>query len=193
MKVFLKFFAIPLLIAVIASVLYLIDCLVAGLFVSGATFLWAAFIIWTIFYGAKVKDRVKGLIGVVIGFLAAVLMMTITGSFTLNLATVSISCLLGVFVVNAAVMFLDKLDKFWLSSITGAFAGIALTFSGLGIGLSPMVSFSSALTMVGILVVYTILGLLCGYFSTLGTEKIKAKLAELEPQKDKEKENKTEK
>ena len=193
MKVFLKFFAIPLLIAVIASVLYLIDCLVAGLFVSGATFLWAAFIIWTIFYAAKVKDRVKGLIGVVIGFLAAVLMMTTTGSFTLNLATVSISCLLGVFVVNAAVMFLDKLDKFWLSSITGAFAGIALTFSGLGIGLSPMVSFSSALTMVGILVVYTILGLLCGYFSTLGTEKIKAKLAELEPQKDKEKENKTKK
>ena len=193
MKAFLKFFAVPLLIAVIASALYLIDCLVAGLFVKGATFLWAAFIIWTIFYGAKVKDRVKGLIGVVIGFLAAVLMMTITGSFTLNLATVSISCLLGIFVVNAAVMFLDKLDKFWLSSITGVFAGIALTFSGLGIGLSPMVSFSSALTMIGILVVYTILGLLCGYFSTLGTEKIKAKLAELEPQKDKEKENKTEK
>lgn len=187
MKVFLKFFAIPLLIAVIASVLYIIDCFVAGLFVSGSTFLWAAFIIWTIFYGAKVKDRIKGLIGVVLGFLCAVLMMTITGSFTLNLATISISCLLGIFIVNGAVMFLDKLDKIWLSSITGVFAGIALTFSGLGIGLSPMVSFTSALTMLGILIVYTILGLFCGYFSTLGTEKIKGKLAELEQKKDKEK------
>lgn len=193
MKVFLKFFAIPLLIAVIASVLYIVDCFVAGLFVSGSTFLWAAFIIWTIFYGAKVKDRIKGLIGVLLGFLCAVLMMTITGSFTLNLATISISCLLGIFIVNGAVMFLDKLDKFWLSSITGVFAGIALTFSGLGIGLSPMVSFTSALTMVGILIVYTILGLLCGYFSTLGTEKIKAKLAQLEPQNTKEKYEKTEK
>ena len=190
MKVFLKFFAVPLLIAVIASALYLIDCFVAGIFVSGSTFLWSAFIIWTVFYSAKIKDRIKGLIGVVIGFLCAVLMMTITGSFTLNLGTISISCLLGIFIVNAAVMFLDKLDKFWLSSISGVFAGIALTFSGLGIGLSPITSFGSALTMVGILIVYTILGLLSGYFSTLGTEKIKAKLAQLEEPK---KEEKTEK
>ena len=183
MKTFLKFFAVPLLIGVLASVLYIIDCFVAGLFVKGSTFLWVAFVIWTIFYGATVKDRIKGLIGVLVGFLCAVIMMFITGSFTLNLATISISCLIGIFIINTAVMFLDKLDKFWLNSIAGVFAGIALTFSGLGIGMSPMAGFSDALVMVGILIVYTILGLLCGYFSTLGTNKIKAKFAELEPQK----------
>ena len=29
-------------------------------------------------------------------------------------------------------MFLDKTEKIWLNSITGVFAGMVLTFSGLG-------------------------------------------------------------
>ena len=134
--------------------------------------MWTAFAIWTIFYGAKVKDRIKGLIGVVVGFLAAVLMMTITNSFNLNVYTISISCLLGVFLVNFAVMFMDKADKIWLSSVTGAFAGIFLTFSGLGIGLNPVSSVNDAFLTLGILVTYTILGLICGFLSIYFTDKI---------------------
>ena len=179
MKVFLKFFAIPLLIAVIASILYVVDALIGGVLVAGGSFMWVAFAIWTIFYGAKVKDRIKGLIGIVIGFGAGVLMMLITSSFSLNIATVSISCLLGVFLVNGIVMFMDKLDKFWLSSITGAFAGIFLTFSGLGVGLNPLNSVSEAFIMLGVLVLYAVFGLICGFFSIYCTTKIKGKLDSL--------------
>ena len=99
--------------------------------------------------------------------------MTITNSLDINLGTVSISCLLGVFLVNGLVMMLDKTEKIWLNSITGVFAGIFLTFSGLGVSLSPLASVSECFTMLGILLTYAILGLICGFFSIYGTSKIK--------------------
>ncbi len=180
MKIFLKWFAVPLLIAVVASGLYIVDALIGGLFVKGGSFMWVAFAIWTIFYGAKMTDRIKGFIGVMIGFGAAVVMMTITGSFSANIATVSISCLVGVFVVNALVMYMNKLDKVWLSSVTGAFAGIFLTFSNLGVGLNPLTSVGSAFTMLGILAVYTVFGLICGFLSIYFSAKINKKLETLQ-------------
>ena len=183
MKVFLKFFAIPLLIGVIATVLYIVDALLAGLFVSGASFMWVAFANWTIFYGAELHERVRGFIGVIIGFVVGVIMMLITGSFTLNIATISISCLIGVLVMNFAVMFLNHTSKFWTNSVTGVFAGIFLTFSGLGQGLSPVASTSEAFLMLGIIAIWTIFGLICGFFSTYCTKKITAKLETLEPSK----------
>ena len=165
MKKFWQISKKPLLIALIASVLYLIDVLIAGLFVKGASFMWVAFAFWTVFFGASVKDRVKGLIGALIGFFAAIIMMLITNSFTLNVYTISISCLLGVFVVNALVMYLEKTEKFWTNSVTGVFVGIFLTFSGFGVGLNPLNGTNSLFTMLGILAVYAVLGLLCGFFS----------------------------
>lgn len=176
MKVFLKWFAIPLLIAVIASVLCVVDALIGGLFVDGGSFMWVAFAIWTIFYGASVKDRIKGFIGVLVGFLSAIVMMFITKSFTVNVYTISLSTLLGVFVVNFLVMFMDKADKFWLSSVSGAFAGIFLTFSGFGNGLSPIACWNEFFVTLGILSVYTILGLICGFFSIWVSGKIKNRL-----------------
>lgn len=186
MKVFLKYFSIPLATAVIASVLFLIDAFIGGLFVEGGSFMWLAFVVWTVFYGATLKDRVKGLIGIVVGFLAAVVMMTITGSFTLNVSVISISSLLGVFVVNFAVMFMDKCDKIWLSSLSGAFVGISMTFSGFGVGLSPMTNASTAFMMLGMLLIYSILGLICGFCSTVITNKSKKRLAELNGEKTEE-------
>ena len=183
MKTYLKWFAIPLLIAVLASALYIIDALIGGLFVDGGSFMWVGFAIWTIFYGATLKDRVKGLIGVVVGFLAALLMMAITNSFKLNLGTISISCLVGVFIVNGLVMMLDKTEKLWLNSITGVFAGIFLTFSGLGTALKPIDYVSDCFIMLAILVTYTILGLICGFFSIYGTAKIKNAMAKYEEPK----------
>ncbi len=180
MKMFLKWFAVPILIAVVASGLYIVDALIGGLFVKGGSFMWVAFAIWTIFYGAKMTDRIKGFIGVVIGFGAAVVMMAITGSFSANIATISISCLVGVFVVNALVMYMNKLDKVWLSSVTGAFAGIFLTFSNLGVGLNPLASVDSTFTMLGILIVYTVFGLVCGFLSIYFSAKINKKLESLQ-------------
>ena len=165
MKKFWEISKKPLVIGVIATILYLIDALIGGLFVEGGSFMWVGFAFWTVFFGSSVKDRIKGLIGAIIGFLAAILMMLITSSFSLNVVTISISCMRGVFVVNALVMYFEKAEKFWMNSITGIFVGIWLSFSGLGVGLSPIANFQQFGIMLAIIVVYGILGLLCAYFS----------------------------
>ena len=176
MKVFLKYFALPLLIAIVASVLYIIDALIGGLFVEGKSFMWVAFASWTVFFGASIKERIKGFIGIIVGFVAAILMMLITNSFSLNFGTISISCLVGVFALNGVVMYMNHAEKIWLNSVTGAFVGIFLTFSGLGANLSPIVTTSETFLMLGILLTYSVLGLLCGYISITCQNKIKDKL-----------------
>ena len=176
MKIFLKYFSMPLLIAVVASALYIVDALIGNLFISGGSFMWVAFASWTVFFGASISDRIKGFIGIIIGFVSAILMMLITGSFTLNIGTISISCLVGVFVINGVVMYMNHAEKIWLNSVTGAFVGIFLTFSGLGVGLSPIASVSESFLMLGILLTYSILGLLCGFISITCQNKIKKKL-----------------
>ena len=135
------------------------------MFIAGASFVWIAFAFWTVFFGATIKERIKALFGAVIGFLAAILMMYITSLFNINIGNISISCLLGVFMVNCLVMYFEKTDKIWLNSISGIFAGIFLTFSGFGIGLNPLNSLSECGTMCLILITYAMLGLLCGFFS----------------------------
>ena len=166
----------PLLIAVVASALYIVDALIGGLFVSGAGFMWVAFACWTVFFGASIKERIQGFIGIIIGFISAILMNLITASFSLNIGTISISCLLGVFILNGVVMYMNHAQKIWLNSVTGAFVGIFLTFSGLGVGLSSTASVSESLLMLGILLTYSVLGLICGYISITCQNKIKNKL-----------------
>ena len=180
MKVFCKYFAFPLTISIVAGLLYLLDCAFCGLFVEGKTFLWMAFVSWTVFFGAEMNERIRGLIGVVIGFGVAVVMMLITNSFTLNVWTISISCLLGILLMNFLVMYLDHTKKFWTNSITGVFTGIALTFSGFGAGFSPLNSACEAFTMLGILALYTVLGLIAGYVSITVSAKAKQKTEQLE-------------
>lgn len=155
----------PLTISIIAGILYIIDALIANLFVKNTSFMWVAFAFWTIFFGVSFKDRIKAFIGTIIGFFSAVIMMLITSSFNTNIYTISLSCLLGVVVVNFAVMFFEKADKFWLNSISGIFAGIMLTFSELGCNLNPLNSFNEAGLMLLIICIYSILGLCCGFFS----------------------------
>lgn len=181
MKTFYKHFAVPVAIGVIASVLCIIDAFLSKAFVKNGGFMWVAFAIWTIFYGSSINERIRGLIGIVIGFVVAVIMNLITASFTLNLSYLSISCLLGVLVMNFAVMFLNHTKKIWTNSVTGVFAGIFLTFSGLGIGMSPTADVKSAFLMLAIIVVYAVLGMLCGFFSIFFTNKAKKKLEKLEP------------
>jgi len=179
MKKFWEISKKPLRIGIIASILYIIDALIGGLMFEGGSFMWVAFAFWTVFFGATITERLKALIGAVIGFASAVVMMLITSSFTLNVGTISISCLLGVFLINCAVMYLEKTEKCWTNSISGVFVGIFLTFSNLGVGLNPLTSIGDAALMLGIIVIYAILGLVCGFFSIFS---FKTK-NEIEPQK----------
>ena len=171
MKKFLQISRKPLVIGIVASILYIIDALIGGLLVDGGSFMWVAFAVWTVFFGVSIKDRIKALIGIFIGFLSAIIMMLITSSFTANIHTISISCLIGVFVANMGVMYFEFASKLWLDSISGIFVGIMLTFSGLGKGLSPLASFGEAMTMFAVIVIYSILGLICGYCSITFSQK----------------------
>ena len=171
MKKFLQISRKPLVIGIVASILYIIDALIGGLLVDGGSFMWVAFAVWTVFFGVSIKDRIKALIGIFVGYLCAILMMLITSSFTANVHTISISCLLGVFVVNMGVMYFEHAGKLWLDSISGIFVGIMLTFSGLGKGLSPLTSFCEAMTMLAVIAIYSVLGLICGYCSITFSQK----------------------
>ena len=64
----------------------------------------------------------------------------------------------------------EKAEKVWLNSISGIFAGIFLTFSGLGVSLNPLASFKEGALMLSIILVYAVLGLLCGFFTLLLTK-----------------------
>ena len=171
MKKFLEISRKPLVIGIVASILYIIDALIGGLLVDGGSFMWVAFAVWTVFFGVSIKDRIKALVGIFVGFLCAILMMLITNSFTANVHTISISCLIGVFVVNMGVMYFEHAGKLWLDSISGIFVGIMLTFSGLGKGLSPLASFGEAMTMLAVIMIYSVLGLICGYCSITFSQK----------------------
>lgn len=179
MKVFLKWFSIPLFITFIACILYIVDALVGGIFIKNTSFMWVGFFIWTLFNNASIKDRIKGLISIVIGFLATIIMMYITNSFDLNFYKISISSLLGIFLINFIVMFVDNADKRLPISITGIFTGISLTFSGLGVNLNPLENFKSFFLMFAIILVYSIIGMVCSFLSLQGTTKIKNHINEL--------------
>ena len=43
----------PLVIGSIAAILYIIDALIAGLFIKGGSFIWVAFAFWTVFFSAN--------------------------------------------------------------------------------------------------------------------------------------------
>lgn len=173
-----KYFVSPVVVATVASLLYIVDALLAQVFVAGGSFMWVAFVSWTVFGGATMKDRIKAVIGYVIGFLAACAMMAITKSFSANVYTISISCLLGVFLLNGAVMFFENSAKVWLNSISGIFCGIFLTFSGLGVGLNPLTSWKQCFLTLGIILVYGILGLACGWFNNFLAAAWKKRLPE---------------
>ena len=175
MKKFWNFVKTPLVVAGIAGLLCVVDALFAGL-IFKTSFMWVAFAFWTVFTGSSFKDKIKGLIGTAIGFVAAVVMMLITSSFSINLGPISISCLLGVLLVNFLVMFLDKTKKTWTNSISGIFIGIFLTFSGFGVGMSPIASFQEGAVMFGVLMLYGVIGMACAFFTTFFTQKKESKV-----------------
>jgi len=65
-------------------------------------------------------------------------------------------------IINYICIEFERLDKIIPVSISGIFVGIAMTFSGLGIGLSPN-TLDNSILMLTIILVYGILGLLSGW------------------------------
>lgn len=149
----------PLIIASIAALLVLVDFFVAPFFVKNASFTWISFISWTIFSGSKNIDRLKGIFGVVIGFVLAYLLenvknisQTFIPKYFFLLTIIS---MIIVFIENLFVIYLGQ-SKIFFNSVSGMFLGIALSFSGIGIGLQV----SNPLVF-KVIMVYTIIGILC--------------------------------
>lgn len=172
-----NYLKMPLVVGLIASIIYIIDSFLGKVLVDGASFMWVAFVSWTIFYGVDLTDRIKALIGNVIGFLFGVLMFHSSSFFEGSILGISISGLLFVFIANGAMMAFPNFKKVWLDSISGIFMGVFLTFSGLGVSLYPT-SITSALLQLAIILIYSCFGLIAGYFCTLCAKSDKPKLLE---------------
>ena len=170
MKKFWSIFKMPIIVGIIASVIYIIDAFLGKALANGS-FMWVAFVSWTIFYGVSFKERIRALIGNVIGFLFALLMFHSSSFFSGSVAGISIAGLLFVFLANGGMMFFPKLDKVWMNSISGIFMGVFITFSGLGVSLYPT-SVSNAFLQLGTILIYSTFGLVAGYLCTyFGKEK----------------------
>lgn len=166
-----KYLKMPLVVGIIASCIYIIDNFLGNLLVSGGSFMWVAFVSWTIFYGVSLNDRIKALIGNVIGFLFGLLMFHSSSFFGGSVLGISISGLLFVFLANGAMMLFPYFKKVWMDSISGIFMGVFLTFSGLGVSLYPS-TVSNAFLQLSIILIYSILGLIAGLLCTyFGKEK----------------------
>jgi len=156
-----KYLKMPLVVGIIASCIYIIDNFLGNALVTGGSFMWIAFVSWTIFYGVSFSERIKALIGNVIGFLFGLLMFHSSNFFSGSILGISISGLLFVFLANGTMMFFPNFKKVWLNSISGIFMGVFLTFSGLGVSLYPS-TLPNAFLQPGIILIYSTLGLIAG-------------------------------
>lgn len=152
-----------LVIGLIAGILVLLDGIIVKLLGQTGSFTWVAFVSWTVFFGETVKGRLKAILGYVIGFLAAIAIMQLGNLFSfMNVGIVAFGSILATMIINYISIELEKTEKIIPYSVSGIFVGIAMTFSGLGIGLSPNTLGNSVL-MLAIILIYGILGLLSGW------------------------------
>jgi len=165
-----KYLKMPVVVGIIASIIYIIDSFLGKALVEGSSFMWVAFVSWTIFYGVSLKDRVKALIGNVIGFLFGVLMFHSSSFFSGSVFGISIAGLLFVFLANGGMMAFPHFKKVWLDSISGIFMGVFLTFSGLGVSLYPTTT-SNAFLQLAIILIYSLFGLIAGFLCTVFSKK----------------------
>jgi len=158
----------PVVIGAIASILFALDSILAeylwSLYDIERGFMWIAFVAWTISFGMKSEERVRMWIGHFIGFLAAVGMIYFGQLFDSTFLGIGLAALIGVFLFNGLVMFFANFKRYWLNSITGIFMGIFLTFSGLGVGLGADTWSDAGMTL-AIILLYSLLGCTCAYFS----------------------------
>jgi len=171
---FWKISVTPLVVGLIAAILLIIDGTIAPIFKVGASFMWIAFINWNLFFGSSDTDRLKAVPGFIIGYVSANLIINFGNYFSIfsnaKIINTMIASVIAVFIINALVMYFQHAKKYFLDSIPAIFVGIALTFSGAGISLKAY-----DLSLLLIIMIYGILGLLCGFYTNYFVKKINAK------------------
>ena len=152
-----------IVIGIIAGILVLLDGIITKLLNQTASFTWIAFVSWTVFFGETDGRRMKAILGYVIGFFAAIAIMKLGNLFEfMNVGVIALGSILATIIINYISIELEKAEKIIPYSVSGIFVGIAMTFSGLGICLEPNTLLNS-IVMLGIILIYGILGLLSGW------------------------------
>ena len=149
-------------VGLVAVLLYLLDSCIAPFLISGASFLWVAFVYWGVFSQASLKDRLEAIPGLITGFFCAILMSfiggTVGGKFEFGSITIILGVALGIFLVNVLVMLVSGENKFKLGSVPAVFTTIAIAFSGAGKGLVL-----DDWKLLLIIFIYGIIGLFAGW------------------------------
>ena len=174
-KTFLEISKPPLIVAIIAVLLYVVDGFIAYGLDLGGRFMWVAFAAWTISFGKGHFDKIRMFIGNIVGFTIAVGMMALSSVNSPGVMGVTIMGVLAIFLFNFIAMYFPHFKKLWLCSITGIFMGIFLTFTGLGIGLRPLTGAANTFTVLGVILLYSVLGYICAFFSVYFINKWKKK------------------
>lgn len=156
-----------LVTAVIATILVFLDGIITQFIGENTSFVWIAFISWTVFASDTPDERIRAVPGYIVGFLMALAILglgkLLSSFIALKILGVAVASIIATGIINWICVYFEKLDKLYLNSIKGIFVGISLTLSGLGIGLKVN-SLQSLIQMISIIILYSVLGLLAGYF-----------------------------
>ena len=154
-----KMLAYGLAVATIVTLMSTADCFIAPCFFKGASFMWITFISWTLFSGQPKNERLKAIIGYIIGYFAANGMVWLANNFEaftkLQSPVLPIGFLAVGFVFNMLIAMYGNYTNKFLNSIPAMFLGLSFTFSGVGVGFAP-----SNLSSLAIIIIYGMMGVL---------------------------------
>ena len=154
-----KMLVYGLAIATIVTVMSAADCFIAPCFFKGTSFMWITFISWTLFSGQPKSERMKAIIGYIIGYFAANGMVWLANSFEiltkLQSPVLPMGFLAVGFVFNMLIAMYGNYTNKFLNSIPAMFLGLSFTFSGVGVGFNP-----GNLSSLVIIIIYGMMGVL---------------------------------
>ena len=151
-----KFVIIPLIIAVLAFLIQIVDQLLSPIMQPDPNngFSWIAFQAWAVYFlaGCNVKGGIRALLGYAIGILASILIMIMAGWFAC-LSFFSVPLAVGL--IAFCLIFLERTK--WLNLVPAMFIGAGVFF-----GFMNYISGATFLNAAVTEVVYCIIGLIFG-------------------------------
>ena len=151
-----KFVIIPLIIAVLAFLIQIIDQLLSPIMqpTPNNGFSWIAFQAWAVYFlaGCNIKGGIKALLGYGIGIFASILIMKIAGWFA---CFAFFSVPLAVGLIAFSLIFFERTN--WLNLIPAMFIGAGAYF-----GFMNYISGATYLNATITEMVYCIIGLIFG-------------------------------
>jgi hypothetical protein len=157
----MKKIIMPVTVTIISGVLFLIDSSISHFFSAAHSFTWVAFVNWTVFFMASDIERIKAFPSYTIGFLGANAMILLgnMGGGGIAVVAVAVAVISGIIYVMGYVKYLH---------ISSMFLGISLTFALSQYDIAPF-----SITMVGVILIYGLLGLISGWICVKAQEFVK--------------------